>query len=249
MKFNILTVLFISHILISCGSDSNLNPVRQVASNSSLDQIKAIDDTTYLISQKNSLKIVFKSKIANLRTNEIYVDSIEVEKANKFGNKLFVQSKNELNIYEFTAGNQAIVKKSTIQKINICNMFVAIDTLVFINQGSEECGLNKSSKNMFVYSSNPNSKFFQMSDFQLEDPIDMKIYEKYIWVLEKSGQLKGLSFNATGNLKIETTIPVNGLSMEIFPSQKKLLIRTAKGLVQYQFVNGLQIIKLSEITI
>lgn len=249
MKIKFLILLLISASIISCNSDSKLNPVRQFGSNTLLDQIKQIDDTSYIFTEKNSLKLFTKSNLASLKTNELYADSIDVERVNKFDTHLLIQTKNNLDVYEFTAGNRAIIKKSSIANINPCSFSVKIDTLVFVALGNNDCGFGNTGNRIYVYGSNAPSKLYNSNDFQMDEPTDMKVFGKNIFLLEKTGILKILSFDKTGKLKVENSIQTNGQKINIYESQKRLLVESPTEIVQYSIISGTQITKLSEIKI
>jgi|GEM_PF-4503732 len=226
-----------------CSKSEDVNSLRIKGSNTNYNHFTESEDGNYLLLEKNELRILDASNPSSLILKDYGFDSLEIERAAGNSDTLLLQTKKR--IVAIDAVNKKAVE-SKIPETSICDLLVKVGDLMVVATGNTDCG-STAQPAISVYSLKDLNDIKLLSTLQISVPVDLATYHNNVFLAEKNGTVKVFSLSSSGVALKHEYPDAKAEELRVFPSQKRLLLKSSTGMAQYEISANTELKLLSVI--
>jgi hypothetical protein len=241
MRYLIILVCF---CLISCSKIEEIGSLRILGSNTEQNFFNETTNNQNVFLKKNEMQFLNNSSVSNLNLNKFTADSLDIERIAGSSDSLLLLSKTGLKAY-FTKTNKTVQLKN--YAFSTCDQMALVDSFVVVSQGKTVCQPGIASK-YSLFKINKFTELVYLNQYLSESIIDLKVMNRKIFMLDAGGVLAVFEIKNGSELSKITEFSVaTGEFMRVVPSLNRILVKTAKGMVQLGYGTNNKLEKINEI--
>jgi hypothetical protein len=179
-----------------------------------------------------------------LNLNKFTADSLDIERIAGSSDSLLILSKTGLKAY-FTKTNKTVQLKNFA--FSTCDQMALLDSFVVVSQGKSVCQPVLASK-YSLFKINKFTELVYLNQYLSDVIIDLKVMNRKIFMLDASGVLSVYEVKNGSELSKRTEFLVaTGEFIRVVPNLNRILVKTAKGMVQLSYNANNKLEKLNEL--
>ena len=241
MRYLIILAFF---ALVSCSKVEEIGSLRILGSNTEQNFFNETTNNQNVFLKKNEIHFLNNSSVSNLNLIKFTADSLDIERIAGSSDSLLLLSKTGLKAY-FTKTNKTVQLKN--YAFSTCDQMALLDSFVVVSQGKSVCQPGLVSK-YSLFKINKFTELVYLNQYLSESIIDLKVMNRKIFMLDTGGVLGVYEVKNGSELSKVTEFSVaTGEFMKVIPSLNRILVKTAKGMVQLGYGTNNKLEKINEI--
>lgn len=241
MRYLIIIVCF---AFISCSKVEEIGSLRILGSNTEQNFFNETTNNQNVFLKKNEIHFLNNSFVSNLNLIKLTADSLDIERIAGSSDSILILSKTGLKAY-FTKTNKIVQLKN--YAFSTCDQMALLDSFVVVSQGKSACQPGLASK-YSLFKINKFTELVYLNQYLSESIIDLKVMNRKIFMLDTSGILSVYEVKNGSELSKRTEFSVStGEFIRVVPNLNRILVKTAKGMVQLSYSANNKLEKLNEL--
>jgi hypothetical protein len=241
MKYLLIIVFF---ALVSCSKVEDIGSLRILGSNTEQNFFNETTNNQNVFLKKNEIHFLNNNSVSNLNLSKFTADSLDIERIAGSSDSLLLLSKTGLKAY-FTKTNKTVQLKN--YAFSTCDQMALLDSFVVVSQGKSVCQPDLASK-YSLFKINKFTELVYLNQYLSESIIDLKVMNRKIFMLDTGGILGVYEIKNGSELSKVSEFSVStGQFIRVVPSLNRILVKTAKGMVQLSYNSNNKLEKINEI--
>jgi len=241
MKYLIILFFF---ALVSCSKVEDIGSLRILGSNTEQNFFNETTNNQNVFLKKNEIHFLNDNSISNLNLSKFTADSLDIERIAGSSDSLLLLSKTGLKAY-FTKTNKTVQLKN--YAFSTCDQMALLDSFVVVSQGKSACQPDLASK-YSLFKINKFTELVYLNQYLSESIIDIKVMNRKIFMLDAGGILGVFEIKNGSELsKVAEFSVSNGQFIRVVPSLNRILVKTAKSMIQLSYNSNNKLEKINEI--
>ena len=237
-------IIIVSFALVSCSKVEDIGSLRILGSNTEQNFFNETTNNQNVFLKKNEIHFLNDNSVSNLSLSKFRADSLDIERIAGSSDSLLLLSKTGLKAY-FTKINKTVQLKN--YAFSTCDQMALLDSFVVVSQGKSACQPDLASK-YSLFKINKFTELVYLNQYLSESIIDLKVMNRKIFMLDAGGILGVYEIKNGSELSKLTEFSVTaGQFIRLVPSLNRVLVKTAKGMVQLSYSSNNKLEKINEI--
>lgn len=241
---NRLLIVFVALVALSCSKMEEVGSLRILGSNTEKNFFNETTDNQSVFLKKNEFHVLNSNFVSNLNLTKFNPDSLDIERIAGRTDSLLLLSKTGFKLF-LKETNKTIQLKNFA--FSTCDQMALVDSFVVVSQGKTACQPGLASK-FSLFKINKFTELIYLNQYLSSAIIDLKVMNRRVFMLDADGFVSVYVIKNASELSKVTELNVNGGEFfRVVPKLNKVLVKTAKGMVQLNYTTNNKLEKINEL--